>query len=104
MLVNQLILRLQIKKYRENVKFRKRIGAIYRVCARKLTYYIVIYPHCRYCSSRLIACEKEDTHRLQKLQNHCMRAELGRDRYTPGNEMRNTCIEMAFIVAEHAEG
>jgi len=55
--------------------------------AKLLVYNTIVFPHFNYCSSLLLACNKEEINRLQLLQNRAMRVILGCDKHAPINLM-----------------
>ncbi|KAJ8913408.1 hypothetical protein NQ315_008801, partial [Exocentrus adspersus] len=93
-------------------KIGKKVGFFYRISGvlsrntKLLIYTTIILPHFTYCSSLLIACNKEDICRLQILQNKCMRIILKCNRFTHVDHMLKElkwltveqCIHQANLV------
>lgn len=71
---------LMCKKMAKKTNFFGRISNKLNKSTRLLVYNTIIAPHINYCSTILFLSDKSHIHRIQKLQNKCMRIILRKKR------------------------
>lgn len=85
---------LMCKKMAKKTNFFGRISNKLNKSTRLLVYNTIIAPHINYCSTILFLSDKSHIHRIQKLQNKCMRIILRKKRRT---HIKTMLTELNFL-------